>query len=190
MYYTNPSVDTLAAVYSSVNAIDIKECPILTPVQQQFLRMKAMLPKACAIERRGFVAAQSTASVSTHSPLEFACSVQLSDCPRTPADDPTLAALESSDRSIPLSIPLLRSQDELGDINVARFLKIFGESAVRIWSAIMAQQRVLFVGYNHPASDLAQMVFTAVALCSPPLHGVIRRAVPYATLSDLSFLEV
>jgi hypothetical protein len=61
---------------------------------------------------------------------------------------------------------------------------------MRIFHAILTKQRVLFVGYNHAASEVAQTVLSAVAMVSPPLTSVIRRAFPYSNLSDLSFLEV
>ena len=61
---------------------------------------------------------------------------------------------------------------------------------MRIYHAILTKQRVLFVGYNHAAGDLAQIVLSAVAMVAPPMTNVIRRTFPYANLSDLQFLEV
>ena len=61
---------------------------------------------------------------------------------------------------------------------------------MRIYHGIITGQRILFVGYNHAASDVAQMVLSAVALVSPPIPSVIRRAYAYANLADMSFLEV
>lgn len=65
-----------------------------------------------------------------------------------------------------------------------------GEPVMRIYHAILTKQRVLFVGYNHAAGDLAQIVLSAVAMVAPPFVNIIRRAFPYANLSDLQFLEV
>eukprot|EP01031_Cornospumella_fuschlensis_P031351 gene31351-37889_t len=56
-----------------------------------------------------------------------------------------------------LSIPIFRTIDEVGVVSVSQLLKIFGESTMRIYHAILTKQRVLFVGYNHAASDIAQM---------------------------------
>jgi hypothetical protein len=89
-----------------------------------------------------------------------------------------------------LSIPLYRTPDEIGDISVSNLVKLFGESTMRIFHAILTKQRVLFVGYNHSASDIAQMVLSSVALVCPAMTNIISRTFPYCTLSDLSFLEV
>ncbi|RYG69024.1 hypothetical protein EON64_03745 [archaeon] len=91
---------------------------------------------------------------------------------------------------VTLSIPIYRTIDEVGAVSVSHLLKIFGESSMRIYHAILTKQRVLFVGYNHAASDIAQMVLSAVAMVCPPFLGLVRRTFPYATLFDLTFLEV
>lgn len=93
-------------------------------------------------------------------------------------------------KSIPLSVHLYRTNDEIGDIHVTKLLKVFGENTMRIFHSILTKQKVLFVGYNHAASDVAGMVLSAIAMIAPPLHNIIRRVYPYANLSDLSFLEV
>ena len=109
-----------------------------------------------------------------------------------------------------LSVPIYRTPDEVGDINVSNLVRIFGmsvpvlfppllltnhpthpgEPVMRIYHAVLTKQRVLFVGYNHAAGDLAQIVLSAVAMTAPPMTNIIRRTFPYANLSDLQFLEV
>ena len=96
----------------------------------------------------------------------------------------------AASHNITMSIPVHRTVDEIGDINVSALLRIFGESTMRIYNAILSGQRILFVGYSHAAADVAQMVFSAAALVTPPLVGVCRRLFPYGNLTDLSFLEV
>ena len=93
-------------------------------------------------------------------------------------------------KNIPLKIPIYRTPDEVGNIYVTLLLKTFGEATMRIYHSILTQQRVLFVGYNHAASEVAQMVLSAVGMVAPPLTNIVRRTYPYANLSDLSFLEV
>lgn len=92
--------------------------------------------------------------------------------------------------SIPFSIPLFQGSDEVGDINLTNFIKLLGDSTMKIYNAILANKRVLFVGYNHSAASIAQMVLSAVCMVAPVLPGIIRRVFPYANLTDLSFLEV
>lgn len=89
-----------------------------------------------------------------------------------------------------LIFPIYRTPDEVGDINVSLLVKTFGESVMKIFHAILTKQRILFVGYNHSAADVAQFVLSAVALVAPSITKIIRRTFPYANLSDLSFLDV
>ena len=91
---------------------------------------------------------------------------------------------------VPFRIPLYRTTDEVGDISVVTLVKIFGESTMRIFNAVLMKQRILFVGYNHAASDVCQMVLSSVALVTPALTNIIRRVFAYANFTDLSFLEV
>lgn len=178
MYYTNPTVEVLAAVYESLNQIKLDAYPVLNPTEQFFLKMRCLRTTLRSIDQ-GYISPLPTPVMM---PV-VEVSVSMQHPAKTSEDVPSSGAAY-------VSIPLARSPDEIGDINISRFIKLFGDSSMRIYSAIMARQRVLFVGYNHAACDLAQMVFTAVAMCAPPLSGIIKRAVPYATLSDLSFLEV
>lgn len=95
----------------------------------------------------------------------------------------------SNSESFAISIPLYRDLDGFGDISISTLLRTFGDASMRIYSAILSRQRVIFVGYNHAARDVCCMVLSAVAAVSP-LPNVLRRAYPYANLTDLSFLEV
>eukprot|EP00638_Chattonella_subsalsa_P009695 CAMPEP_0117734876 /NCGR_PEP_ID=MMETSP0947-20121206/947_1 /TAXON_ID=44440 /ORGANISM="Chattonella subsalsa, Strain CCMP2191" /LENGTH=342 /DNA_ID=CAMNT_0005549763 /DNA_START=26 /DNA_END=1054 /DNA_ORIENTATION=- len=61
---------------------------------------------------------------------------------------------------------------------------------MKIFNAVLAGQRVMFVAYNLAAESICQLVLAACGMVSPPLTGLSRRAFPYAMLSDLSFLEV
>ena len=90
---------------------------------------------------------------------------------------------------IPLRIPLNRSPDEVGESCVKLLLSAFGTDAMKIYHAVLVGQRVCFVGYSHSASELAALVLATVRLVSPPVAGVIKRAFPYASLTDLTFLE-
>ena len=92
-------------------------------------------------------------------------------------------------QSVIISVPLSRQIDCIGDINITLLVKYFGDSTMRIYTAILMRQRVLFVGYNHAARDICKMVLSAVAMVSP-IPNVLKRCYPYANLTDLSFLEV
>lgn len=90
----------------------------------------------------------------------------------------------------PITIQLHRSYCEFGNVSLISLIKTFGEQVMRIFHGIVTNQRIMFVGYNHAAKDIAQMVVSSVAMVSPPIINIIRRAFAYSNLSDLSFLEV
>ena len=53
------------------------------------------------------------------------------------------------------------------------------------------QKRVLFeAGLVCAVQDISQLVFASVSLVCPPALGLLSRCYPYATLSNLSFLDV
>lgn len=107
-----------------------------------------------------------------------------------PSHQPQDCSLEVPALALKVSIPLSRSPDEFGEVSVIKLVKTFGEHTMRIFNAVLRRQRVLFVGYGHPASKVAQLVSSAVALVSPVVPNVIRRAFYYCNLTDMSFLDV
>ena len=60
---------------------------------------------------------------------------------------------------LPMQISLHTTPDHVADLSVVRLLQKFREATMRIYDAIWAEQRVLFVGYQCPVR-------------SPPLRTV------------------
>jgi hypothetical protein len=160
-YFGNPSIEVLKNLFNSLNAIDISKLQYPTYLEQMLMR-------------RGVIYDAIRQPVTDHIPSSWNKSI----------------SGQFNDIRLYLSIPVYRTPDEVGDISVTNLVKLFGEAVMRIYHAILTKQRVLFVGYNHAASDIAQMVLSSVATVCPPMTDVIRRTFPYCTLSDLSFLEV
>eukprot|EP01038_Epipyxis_sp_PR26KG_P009787 gene9787-13167_t len=168
-YFSNPSVEVLAGLYESLNRIDLS-----TLSKPNFLEQCLM--------RRG-IHYKAISSSSTLKNNDYIPQTWISNIPiQIPLDDGMV--------DMTISIPVYRTPDEVGDISVTQLCRIFGESVMRIYHAVLTKQRILFVGYNHSASDLAQMVLSCAAMVAPPITNVIRRCFPYANLSDLSFLEI
>jgi len=160
-YFDNPSVDVLANLYESLNAIDMAALPRPDTMEQVMMR-------------RGVTYEGLADHHKSHIPTGWYHTL-----------------LGYFDRiEIPLRIPLFRTPDEVGEIHLSLLVKTFGEQVMRIFHAVLTKQRVLFVGYNHAASEVAQMVLSTVAMVAPPMSNLIRRTFPYSNLSDLSFLEV
>jgi len=51
--------------------------------------------------------------------------------------------------------------------------------------ALLKQQRIIFLGYNHPAGEVANYVLAACSMASPPLRGFVQRAFPYTNLVNV-----
>ncbi len=110
-----------------------------------------------------------------------------------------------------IQIPLYRSPDEVIHISITSLLKLVGPQIMIIFHAILMNKRIIFSGYNHSSAVIAHMVLAAVSMVSFPYRrsimnnpksnsnnkvlsnhytSLLHRTFPYATLSDLSFLEV
>lgn len=163
-YFDHPSVDVLKKFYEAVNKIDISTLP-----RPDYLERLIM--------RRGVSYHPLRTSPMDHTPSHWSR---------------TLTYNYGGDSSSPLhlTVPVHNTPDEVGDISVTNLVKLFGESVMRIYHAILTKQRVIFVGYSHAAGDIAQIVLSSVAMVAPPMTDLIRRTFPYANLSDLGFLEV
>ena len=107
---------------------------------------------------------------------------------------PWTATLGTED-GISLSVPLWVGADDIGgDHGPARLVAMFGaEQAMKIFSAVWARARIIFCGYAHngvATEQVVSCVLSAASLVSPSLVGTLRRSFPFATLADLSFLQV
>ena len=176
-YFANPSIDVLAELFSSLNAIDLTTMPRPTTLEQIIMRRNTPFSSLGSISGE-----QPQPPMWTHLlPLTLAAGRERGG--------------EAADAAAPsikftLTVPLHLSPDEVGDISLTRLVKTFGDATMRIFHAVLRRQRILFVGYSHSALDLAQFVLSTVAMVAPALPNVIRRTYPYANLTDLSFLEV
>lgn len=91
--------------------------------------------------------------------------------------------------SVSVQFPFYRCPDEICSTNVRRLTKVLGSSTMRVLHGLITRQRILFIGYNHSAADISNIVLSSIAMVSPPIPNIIRRTYPYAALSDLSFME-
>ena len=163
-YFDSPTVDVLRELYDALNAVDLSQMPRPSATEQQLMR-------------RGVAARSLGSHVVTHCPSEWMWS--------------TSCALRVS--SVPLRFPLYCSPDEvvnpLDEPILTTLAATLGDQTMRVFNAVLAGKRVLFVGYNHAAQDVCRFVLAAASMVSPPVEGILRRVYPYANLTDLSFLE-
>ena len=96
---------------------------------------------------------------------------------------------------IPLKIPLANIPDDVSANQHQLSLKVlasrFGEQLMILFTAILTEKRVLFLGHNMSANDVCSAVLSSVLLVSPPLSGLLKsRVFPYTNLFSLDFLQV
>lgn len=185
-YYAEPSVSVLKELHESLTFLPLEKCPRPNMIEQTLMRwgVTSNYPSS-TINHRSIIydpntTPQNNSSIESYSLVDY-----------TPSKwyySDTIALFDNL--ALPIHIPLHTTPDDLGISNLTFFIKIFRESTMKIYHAILTKKRILFVGYDHAAGDVCQMVLSAVSMIAPPMVNVIRRAFPYANLSDLSFLEV
>lgn len=161
-YFENPSLSVLEELYESLNKFDLNSIPSPCPITQSMMR------RGVNYNRQGTI-------VHQHCPQRWNYHSQY---------------INYNNKRFDTVLPIYRTIWEFGNINISRLIKTFGDATMKIFHGIITNQRILFVGYNHSTSDIAQMVLSAVAMVSPPIPRILVRTFAYANLSDLSFLEV
>lgn len=160
-YYQTLDPQVLANLYNAINAADIASVPRPQPWERRLMR------RGETGKQMGTIPVEHLSQKWTHT-----------------------IAFEYGTQRVQAVIPLHTTSDETLSPSVTQLLSVFGPAVMRIYSAVVTGQRVLFVGYNHAAGDVCKIVLAACAMAAPPLKGTVHRALPYANLSDLSFLEV
>jgi hypothetical protein len=69
--------------------------------------------------------------------------------------------VEIGGKSLNIHIPYYRSLDEISSANITRLVNVLGPNVMRLYHSILTGQRVLFIGYNHSAADIADIVLSA-----------------------------
>jgi hypothetical protein len=97
----------------------------------------------------------------------------------------------SASFTMKIQVPLYLQYDMIVNVPITPLLHKFREKVMIIFTGILLEKRILFVGSKDiPAGDVCGMVLAACSLLSPPFPLVPARTFPYANLTDLSFLEV
>lgn len=102
----------------------------------------------------------------------------------------TLTALKWDSTSLSVRVPWHLDDDEVLEASVTNLYAKFGEHVAKIHTAVLCEKRVLFLGYQQPAKDVCGYVMATCLLVSPPISGTIKRAFPYANLTNMDFLSV
>ena len=215
LYFKHPDRSVLADLYATLNSYDMRNIPCPSVLEKNLMRRGISVnPQGISayhhipsswnhhIELNSHLPVINSTKNKTENKTEGADAADVADVAgnntniddttKNQSDDSTELTMDNRNISLPvtsISIPLHRDLDCMGHISVTSLAKLFGESTMRIYNAILSRQRVIFVGYNHAARDVCRMVLSAAAMISP-VPTVLRRTYPYANLTDLSFLEV
>lgn len=168
----------LERLYENINKCDVASMP-----RPNRLELSLM--------RRGLVYTPMGRKAENHTPAAWTHKLYVAD-PKYILEEPQEqeGPERSSRHTIALYVPLQRTPDEFGDVSVTTLVRTLKESTMVVFNAIVSLKRVIFIGYDHSAREIGQMVMSSIAMVAPPLQGTIKRAFPYASLTDLSFEEV
>ena len=170
LYFADPKAGetVLKDLYSSLNTLQMEKIPVWNEIQ------RALAVRWMGVNGYSVVARERETRGSVHHVIG----------PKYHDLNLNYAGINFA-----FNVPLYRSPDQVGDGSISKLVALLGTDVMKIYNAVLARRRVLFVGYGMAAMDIAALVLATVQLVSPPLVGVIRRAFPYATITDMSFLE-
>ncbi|KAF9816590.1 hypothetical protein IEO21_03991 [Rhodonia placenta] len=118
------------------------------------------------------------------------------------------AMVDFNDHHLPIKIPLSTFPEEVGDYSLIQLVQTFsGPTAslsgpihphlhtngamtpaiIVLFNALVTAKRIIFLGHHRPAGQVSSYVLSACALgsgCGTILRGFIRRAFPYANLTN------
>ncbi|CAN0181531.1 unnamed protein product, partial [Ectocarpus fasciculatus] len=160
-YYQRQVPEVLESLFDALNSANLAGAPRPTPWERGLMR------RGVADKHMGSVPVEHLTATWTY-----------------------MMSFKYCEGTVQASIPLYAFPDETLTSSVTLLVNLFGQNVMAIYNAVLTGRRVIFVGYNHAAGDVCKIVLAACALVSPPIQqGILHRAYPYASLSDLSFLE-
>ena len=197
-------VRVLANLYHTINNMPLQDMPQISPLQRRLTRATrlrtATNPSAAEFFNvvvklggggggGGGTAAAATAQPQTPgsgatSPAASSAAPSVTGAVASPSPAPTPVA------TLPMRIPLCMESDEVLEASLTTLVNRFQEATMDIYTALLAEKRVIFLGYQQPAAICCDCVLSACLLVSPPVVGTIHRAFPYANLTNMDFLNV
>lgn len=215
-YFSNPTMDTLATLYDSVNSMDLSLMPKLNPYEKFILQ--ASTAKDLYIEKFEAMIAQRLAEAPVETPTSAPSNTSPSantkaryGLPRDTHDFDTV--VNYANVPVPVKIPTAVSVETVGDFSLIKLITTFStphstspvafnpthphlttsgahtHPIIVLLNALLTQKRVIFLGHNLPSSEVAEAVLAACALASGGmLRGFTRYAFPYTDLTKIDDL--
>ncbi|PGH16065.1 hypothetical protein AJ79_02045 [Helicocarpus griseus UAMH5409] len=210
-YFKSPFPETLAALYNSLNAMDLSLLPRLTYLERHILqasdakdmfieKFERMIEQRRADER---AIRDSGGSHTNSSPPKYTL----------PRDTHEFESkIIYNDIAIPVKVPSAISPETVGDFSLVKLIQTFAgphasaphpfalhphltsggaytHPITVLVNALLTQKRVIFLGHNRPSGEVAEAVLAACALASGGiLRGFTRHAFPYTDLTKIDEL--
>ncbi|OJD13292.1 hypothetical protein AJ78_06234 [Emergomyces pasteurianus Ep9510] len=212
-YFKSPFPETLAALYNSLNAMDLSLLPRLTYLERHILQ--ASDAKDMFIEKFEQMIKQRLADErflrdNEGSPQKHPSSSSKYALPRDTHEFES--KIIYNDIAIPVKVPSAIPPETVGDFSLIKLIQIFSgphssspqpfalhphltssgaytHPIIVLVNALLTQKRVIFLGHNRPSGEVAEAVLAACSLASGGiLRGFTRHAFPYTDLTKIDEL--
>ncbi|KAL2374938.1 protein mesA [Blastomyces gilchristii SLH14081] len=212
-YFKSPFPETLAALYNSLNAMDLSLLPRFTYLERHILQ--ASDSKDMFIEKFEQMIKQRLADERFLHDSEGSPQKHSSPSPKytLPRDTHEFESkIIYNDIAIPVKVPSAISPETVGDFSLIKLIQIFSaphasspqpfglhphltssgaytHPIIVLVNALLTQKRVIFLGHNRPSGEVAEAVLAACSLASGGiLRGFTRHAFPYTDLTKIDEL--
>jgi hypothetical protein len=182
----------LMNLYHTINNMPLHMMPLLSPLQQRLSRATrlrtAATPSANDYFNTHVTWASALPASASAAPSQTTSPTHTSSSPPNPNPNPNPSPPGTA--TLPLRIPISMECDEVLEASVQTLVNRFQSRVMDIYGALLAEKRIIFLGFQQPASICCECVLSACLLISPPIQGTIHRAFPYANLVNMDFLQV
>ncbi|WEW58764.1 hypothetical protein PRK78_004232 [Emydomyces testavorans] len=211
-YFKTPFPETLAALYDSLNAMDLSLMPRLSYLERHILQATDV--KDMFIEKFERMIKQRLADEQAVYELEGGDPQSFTPTKYTlPRDTHEFESkIIYNDIAIPVKVPTALSPETVGDFSLIKLIQTFSgphssspqafplhphlttsgpytHPIIVLVNALLTQKRVIFLGHNRPSGEVAEAVLAACALASGGiLRGFSRHAFPYTDLTKIDEL--
>ncbi|EWM22950.1 Arf3-interacting protein 1, N-terminal domain protein [Nannochloropsis gaditana] len=197
-------LQVIRRLFHRLNALDLRQIPRPTLLERQLMRRGVCTPVVPAAD----LTRPDSVYHPSHPAWRRRVSLPWADLPqglqavgggREEERGRTSPALTHPQPRLPrppepvtlsLAFSLPRYSDEAGRPSLAWLLRRFPDDLMRIYQALLLGKRLLFLTVSEPAASACRAVLSSLLLLSPPFLGLLRRAFPYVSLADLSFLQL
>lgn len=106
--------------------------------------------------------------------------------------EPVQEEFTHEDHRTPLALDMSAGDDDAGDGSVrALMLRFDTRTVVQLFEAVLLEKRILFIGHNVRTGLICEVVVATARLVTPVISNILQhRVYPYATLNDMSFVDV